>query len=218
MEKIWFAEYQKTGIPETVELPPENTSLIDIFERNFQKFGSRDAFIFMDKVMSFSELELASRKFAAYLQSLGLVKGSRVAVSSNGYGFKSTAKQLDTNAKAGKTFLTVADKAKAMPLLMIENYTHLAILSSAGRLLLIDLSELPVLNKGKGNKLIQLEDKEQILSMTTVGLNEIIQVLAGNQQLKLKGEDLQKYVGKRASKGHLLPRGYQKANRLLVQR
>ena len=31
MEKIWFAEYQKTGIPETVELPPENTSLNDIF-------------------------------------------------------------------------------------------------------------------------------------------------------------------------------------------
>ena len=80
MEKIWFTEYQKTGIPETVELPPENTSLIDIFERNFQKFGSRDAFIFMDKALSFSELEVASRKFAAYLQSLGLAKGSRVAV------------------------------------------------------------------------------------------------------------------------------------------
>ena len=80
MEKIWFAEYQKTGIPETVELPQENTSLIDVFERNFQKFGSRDAFIFMDKVMSFSDLELASRKFATYLQSLGLAKGSRVAV------------------------------------------------------------------------------------------------------------------------------------------
>ena len=141
-----------------------------------------------------------------------------IAVSSKGYGFKSSAKQLDTNAKAGKTFLTVADNAKAMPLLMIENHTHLAILSSAGRLLLIDLLELPILNKGKGNKLIQLEGNEQILSMTTVDLNEIIQVLAGNQQLKLKGEDLQKYVGKRASKGQLLPRGYQKANRLLVQR
>ena len=80
MEKIWFTEYQKTGIPETVELPPENTSLIEILERNFQKFGSRDAFIFMDKALSFSELEVASRKFAAYLQSLGLAKGSRVAV------------------------------------------------------------------------------------------------------------------------------------------
>ncbi|WP_273778182.1 long-chain-fatty-acid--CoA ligase [Acinetobacter sp. GSS19] len=80
MEKIWFAEYQKTGIPETVELPPENSSLLDVFERNFQKFGTRDAFIFMDKTLSFNELELASRKFAAYLQSLGLVKGTRVAV------------------------------------------------------------------------------------------------------------------------------------------
>lgn len=80
MEKIWFAEYQKTGIPETVELPAENTSLVDVLERNFQKFGSRDAFIFMDKVMSFSELEVESRKFAAYLQSLGLAKGTRVAV------------------------------------------------------------------------------------------------------------------------------------------
>ena len=80
MEKIWLAEYQKTGIPETVELPPENTSLNDVFERNFQKFGSRDAFIFMDKVLTFNELEEASRKFATYLQSLGLAKGSRVAV------------------------------------------------------------------------------------------------------------------------------------------
>ncbi|ENW01516.1 long-chain-fatty-acid--CoA ligase [Acinetobacter calcoaceticus] len=80
MEKIWFAEYQKTGIPETVELPAENTSLVDIFESNFQKFGSRDAFIFMDKAMSFNELELASRKFATYLQNLGLAKGTRVAV------------------------------------------------------------------------------------------------------------------------------------------
>ena len=80
MEKIWFAEYQKTGIPETVELPQENTSLNDIFERNFQKFGSRDAFIFMDKTLSFNELDVASRQFAAYLQSLGLAKGSRVAV------------------------------------------------------------------------------------------------------------------------------------------
>ncbi len=80
MEKIWFAEYQKTGIPETVELPAENTSLVDVFERNFQKFGSRDAFIFMDKVLTFNELEEASRKFATYLQSLGLAKGTRVAV------------------------------------------------------------------------------------------------------------------------------------------
>ena len=141
-----------------------------------------------------------------------------IAVSSKGYGFKSQAKQLDTSAKAGKTFLTVAEDAKAMPLEVIENHTHLAILSSGGRLLLIDLSELPTLNKGKGNKLIQLEADETIQFMLTLNLDEIIQVLAGQQQLKLKGDDLQKYIGKRATKGQLLPRGYQKANKLLIQR
>ena len=141
-----------------------------------------------------------------------------IVASSVGYGFKSQAKQLDTNAKAGKAFLTVAEGAKALNAQVVQQHTHLAILSSAGRLLLLDLSELPTLNKGKGNKLIQLEAKEQILSMTTFSLNETIQLLAGQQQLKLKGDDLQKYIGKRASKGQLLPRGYQKANRLLIHR
>lgn len=141
-----------------------------------------------------------------------------LAVSSAGYGFKTQAKHLDTSAKAGKAFLSLPEKARALPLLSLQASTHVAILSSAGRLLIIDLSELPTLNKGKGNKLIQLEDKEQILSMTLLNLNEIIQVDAGQQHLKIKGDDLQKYIGKRASKGQLLPRGYQKANRLLIQR
>ena len=141
-----------------------------------------------------------------------------LALSSKGYGFKTQAKQLDTNAKAGKSFLTVPEDAKAMPLQAIEQATHVALLSSAGRMLVVDLSELPSLNKGKGNKLIQLETKDQIVSMTMLNLDEIIQVVAGQQQLKLKGDDLQKYMGKRGSKGQLLPRGYQKANKLFIQR
>ena len=141
-----------------------------------------------------------------------------LALSSKGYGFKTQAKQLDTNAKAGKSFLTVPEDGKAMPLQAIEQATHVALLSSAGRMLVVDLSELPSLNKGKGNKLIQLEAKDQIVSMIMLSLNEIIQVVAGQQQLKLKGDDLQKYIGKRGTKGQLLPRGYQKANRLFIQR
>ena len=141
-----------------------------------------------------------------------------VALSSKGYGFKTQAKQLDTNAKAGKAFLTLPEKATVMPLTSVDQATHLALLTSMGRLLILELSELPILNKGKGNKLIQLEDKDQIVFMTRLTPDEILQVVAGQQQLKLKGDDLQKYIGKRASKGQLLPRGYQKANKLLVQR
>ena len=141
-----------------------------------------------------------------------------VALSSKGYGFKTQAKQLDTNAKAGKAFLTLPEKATVMPLTSVDQATHLALLTSTGRLLILELSELPILSKGKGNKLIQLEEKDQIVFMTRLTLDEILQVVAGQQQLKLKGDDLQKYIGKRASKGQLLPRGYQKANKLLVQR
>jgi topoisomerase-4 subunit A len=53
--------------------------------------------------------------------------------------------------------------------------------------------------------------------MQLLNLSDVIQVVAGQQQLKLKGDDLQKYLGKRAAKGQLLPRGYQKANKLIVQ-
>ncbi|MEX5379677.1 MULTISPECIES: DNA topoisomerase IV subunit A [Acinetobacter] len=141
-----------------------------------------------------------------------------LAASSKGYGFKTQAKQLDTNAKAGKAFLSLPEQSTVMNLQTIEHASHVALLSSAGRLLVIELSELPILNKGKGNKLIQLEEKDQLVSMLPLNLDEAIQVFAGQQQLKLKGDDLLKYVAKRGTKGQLLPRGYQKANKLLIQR
>ncbi|MFW3964364.1 DNA topoisomerase IV subunit A [Acinetobacter radioresistens] len=141
-----------------------------------------------------------------------------IAISSKGYGFKTQAKQLDTNAKAGKAFLSMPEGGKALPLLVNPDCSHLALLTNTGRLLVLPVSELPSLNKGKGNKLIQLEQDEQLLSMTTLNLNEIIQVIAGQKILNIKPGDLDKYLGKRASKGQLLPRGYQKVNRLLIQR
>ena len=110
-----------------------------------------------------------------------------LAMSSKAYGFKTQAKQLDTSAKAGKAFLSLAEHAQAMDLLEISGYSHVAVLSSSGRVLVVDLSELPVLNKGKGNKLMQLEADDQVISVITLNLDETIQVLAGQQQLKLKG-------------------------------
>ena len=141
-----------------------------------------------------------------------------LVMSNQGYGFKTQAKQLDTNAKAGKAFLTLVENYQAMPVQTIDAYSHVALLSSGGRLLITDLSELPFLNKGKGNKLMSVEAHEQIIAAELLNLDQVIQIFAGQQQLKLKGDDLQKYVGKRASKGQLLPRGYQKANKLQVQR
>ncbi|MCF8999459.1 DNA topoisomerase IV subunit A [Acinetobacter nectaris] len=143
-------------------------------------------------------------------------KQEMIVASSAGFGFKTVAQSLDTNAKAGKAFLTLPEGAQALPLLPIKEHTHLAILTSAGRLLVTELAELPMLNKGKGNKLVQLDKSESLLAIEPLQLTDMLEVTAGQQKLKLKGDDLAKYIGKRASKGQVLPRGYQKAYKLEV--
>lgn len=80
MERVWLKSLEKFGIKHDISLPAETTSLIDVFENNVKRYGSQPAFIFMDKALSFQELDEYSRCFAAYLQSLNLRKGTRVAV------------------------------------------------------------------------------------------------------------------------------------------
>lgn len=143
-------------------------------------------------------------------------KQEMMVASSAGFGFKTITQSLDTNAKAGKAFLTLPEKSQVLPLLPLKSQTHLAILTSSGRLLIMELAELPMLNKGKGNKLVQLDKTESLLAILPLNLTDTLEVTAGQQKLKLKGEDLAKYIGKRASKGQVLPRGYQKAYKLDV--
>ncbi|ELA09594.1 AMP-dependent synthetase and ligase [Moraxella macacae 0408225] len=76
----WLKTYEKYGLPYQIELPDDNTTLIDIFERNFKKFGDNTAFICMGASLSYRELDIKSRQFAVYLRSLGLKKGDSVAL------------------------------------------------------------------------------------------------------------------------------------------
>ncbi len=79
-DKVWLKTYEALGINYDIDMPAENTSLIDIVEDSFGKYGNKTAFICMGSQLSFAEVDLYSRKVAAYLQSLGLVKGDKVAV------------------------------------------------------------------------------------------------------------------------------------------
>lgn len=140
-----------------------------------------------------------------------------IVATTVGYGFVAQAKALDTNAKAGKAFLTLPENAQVLPLNVVEEtQQYVAVLTSTGRVLVMELSELPMLNKGKGNKLMQLEAKEHIIDLITLAQDDVLEVTAGKRTLKIKGDDLQKYRGKRASKGQTLPHGYQKATKLMV--
>ncbi|WP_087088345.1 AMP-binding protein [Acinetobacter pittii] len=80
MNKTWQKTYDELGIPNEITLPPATTSMIEIFERNVQKFSDKTAYIFRNEKLSYQQVDSLSLRFAAYFQSLGLKKGTRIAV------------------------------------------------------------------------------------------------------------------------------------------
>ena len=76
----WLSAYERYSIDATIEMPEDSTSLLDVFERNFNRYGQKMAYICMGASISFKQLDLYSRQIASYLQSLGLVKGDKIGV------------------------------------------------------------------------------------------------------------------------------------------
>jgi topoisomerase-4 subunit A len=132
--------------------------------------------------------------------------------SNHGYGFVSTLSALDSTVKAGKTLVTLTEGSEIMPVLPLPaDADRIAVLSSSGRLLIYPLADLPVMNRGKGNKLIALESHETVRAMVGLVAGASLVVMSGSRPLTLKEADVAHYSGKRGQRGHLLPRGYQKA-------
>ena len=79
MTKIWHKGYD-AGVPYEIN-PNEYSSINDVLEVGFTKFKDLPAFHNMGTTLTYSEIELLSRKFASYLQNdLQLQKGDRVAL------------------------------------------------------------------------------------------------------------------------------------------
>jgi long-chain acyl-CoA synthetase len=77
-DRPWLSHYPP-GVPaeiDTTAIPSLNAMLDD----SFRRYRERPAMIFMDTVLSYGDLDEASRAFAAYLQSTGMARGARVAV------------------------------------------------------------------------------------------------------------------------------------------
>ncbi|MES1963821.1 AMP-binding protein [Psychrobacter sp. AH5] len=77
---VWLKTYEEMGLTYDIQMPADDTSLIEIFEQSFAKYSNKTAFVCMGSSLSFQEVDLYSLQVAAYLQSLGLSKGDKVAV------------------------------------------------------------------------------------------------------------------------------------------
>ena len=74
----WLASYP-AGVPSTID-PDMYPSLAELAEDSFQIHASLPAYKLLGKTLTFEELGSATKNFAAYLQSIGLSQGARVAV------------------------------------------------------------------------------------------------------------------------------------------
>jgi long-chain acyl-CoA synthetase len=77
-DRIWLKSYPP-GVPADLDTS-QYPSLVALMEESFKKYASRTAYSFMGKDVTYGQTDELSRAFAVYLQSLGLVKGDRVAI------------------------------------------------------------------------------------------------------------------------------------------
>ena len=74
----WLNHYPP-GVPASVDLKKYHT-LVDVLEHAFRQYARRDASCCMDVRLKYGELDQLSQHLGAWLQSLGLAPGARVAV------------------------------------------------------------------------------------------------------------------------------------------
>ena len=146
-----------------------------------------------------------------------------VLASSHGYGFVTRFENLTGRNKAGKAMLSLSEGASVLqpaPVGGVEADRIVAV-TSAGHLLAFPVAELPELDRGKGNKLIEIpkakRGTERVVAVAVVPPGGALVVKSGARTMSLSFKDLETYLGARASRGGLLPRGWQKVDGLHVE-
>ena len=157
---------------------------------------------------------------------MGDAKETILLASDAGYGFVTSLGSLESKNRAGKKILTLPKNARPLhPARTDDPGTDmLATVTTEGRLLIFALTELPQLEKGKGNKLIQIptaraaQRVELVKWLAVLPPEADLVVVAGKRKLTLKNSQLEHYVGKRGRRGPKLPRGFRNVNALKVIR
>ena len=78
VDSIWLKSYP-AGVPAELDTR-QYRSLVALMEESFRKYADRVAYSFMGKDVSYAQTDSLSQAFGAYLQSLGLERGDRVAI------------------------------------------------------------------------------------------------------------------------------------------
>jgi topoisomerase-4 subunit A len=146
-------------------------------------------------------------------------------VSDAGYGFVSSFGDMVSRNKNGKALISLPEAAKVMAPQCINDFENDCCLTitSEGRMLVFPVKNLPILSKGKGNKIINIPSARSKLREEFVSLlciipeGAAITLHAGKRKLTLKAADIEHYKGERGRRGNKLPRGLQRVSKIEVE-
>lgn len=146
--------------------------------------------------------------------------------SDAGYGFVCKLGDLITDRRAGKAVLKVPKGAKALPPQRVMNPDEdwLAAVTNKGNILVFMVGELPAMEKGKGEKILNIagakvaKREEYLAGIAVFKEGQRLLLRTGKGELLLRsGNDIDQYVGERALRGSKLPRGHQEVKDIETQ-
>ena len=146
-----------------------------------------------------------------------------LVASSAGYGFVTTLGETASRNRRGKAVLNVPPGATALAPVAFADASHVAVVTSVGHLLAFPIADVPVLSRGKGQKLINIPPgafkagEEHVVAVAVLGERNRLVVRAGARHTNVRFRDLTNYLGSRAQRGHLLPRGLQRVDSISVE-
>lgn len=155
---------------------------------------------------------------------MGGNEGLYLLASDAGYGFVVKFADLQAKNKAGKSVLTLPKGGEVLQPARVNEpeSDYVVAVTNEGRMLLFPLAELPVMGRGKGNKIIGIPSarvqarEEFLIAVTVMGEADTLKVHAGKRHVNMKFSELGHYQGERGRRGHKLPRGFQKVDRVEV--
>jgi len=144
-----------------------------------------------------------------FISSVIGVEGNKFLIMNTaGYGYISEYQNMISNKKTGRAFMKLPDNAKMLKAIPVkDNHTHIAAVSNIGKLLIFNIEELPVLGKGKGNKIINIpKDKlaageEFMAHAQLLADDSSLKIEVGKRSVTLKPKDWSEYVLSRGKRG-----------------
>lgn len=166
-----------------------------------------------------SKVNLQQGEFAEYV-IIGQSNDYFLLASDKAYGFICKYEDILTRLKGGRALVSLDADAKLFAPIKLSDKSSdlLAVASRQGKLLIYKAEDLPVLPRGKGNKLISIAGAKLDMGIDGVAAVAVLPegssiiIHCGKRILNLSASEITERLSVRTKRGDTLPRGFQKVD------